>query len=136
MQPVDQLPESQLYHVTDVGNLPAIVRDGLKARAGSWLDVAWKPRVFFATTRMGAYEIAHLFMWERKGDYLIIRLDPSKVRGKLRPDLDYDQGLWTTLDVPPEAIIGVDEIHEDFFESREFLAYIGSDEEGETELAA
>src|ERR1700722_960794 len=131
---MNQLPDSQLYHVTDVGNLPAILRDGLKARAGSWLKVTWKPRVFFATTRMGAYDIANLFLWERKGVYLIMRLDPSKVRGKLRPDRDFDPGIWATHDVPPEAIIGVDEVDEDFFESPEFLAYVGCEGEDEAEL--
>jgi|SRR5579872_4300566 len=128
-----QLPEYQLYHVTDVANLPTILRDGLKAKAGSWLKVSWKPRVFFATTTMSAYDIAHLFMWERKGSYLIIRLDPTKIRGRLRPDRDFDQGMWTTLDVPPEAIIGVDEVDEDVFESPEYLAYVGCEDEDEDE---
>jgi RNA:NAD 2'-phosphotransferase (TPT1/KptA family) len=127
---------SELYHVTDIGNLPAILHDGLKTRAGSWLEVAWKPRVFFTTTKLGAYEMANNFMWERKGNYIIVRVDPSKVRGKLRPDRDYDQGVWTARDVPPEAILGVDDLDEDFFESLEFRAYMGGDDEDEAGLAA
>jgi hypothetical protein len=102
--------------------------DGLKARAGSWHSVAWKPRVFFTTTRIGAYEIANNFIWERKGEYLFILVDPTRVRGKLRPDRDYDQGVWMAADVPPDAIIGVHEVDEDFFESHEFQAYMGCED--------
>lgn len=129
LKPMTEQTEPLLYHVTDVGNLPSISRDGLRARAGSWLHVAWRPRVFFTTTRMGAYELANTFMWERKGVYLIIRVDASKIRGKIHPDRDYDQGVWTATDVPPEAIIGVDDVDEDFFESHEFLAYMGCEED-------
>ena len=119
------LPDSPIYHVTDIQNREVILRDGLKAKAGSWHKTVWKPRVFFATTRIGAYEIANNFMHERRGEYLLILVDPAKIRGKLRPDRDYDQGVWTAIDILPEAIIGVEEVDEDFFESREFLAYMG-----------
>jgi RNA:NAD 2'-phosphotransferase (TPT1/KptA family) len=81
--------------------------------------------VFFTTTRMGAYEIANNFIFERRGEYLVILVDPTKMHGKLRPDRDYEQGVWTATDVPPQAIIGVEEVDEDFLESHEFLAYMG-----------
>jgi hypothetical protein len=85
--------------------------------------------VFFATTRIGAYEIANNFLWERKGKFALVLVDPTRIKGKLRPDQDYDQGVWVAADVPPSAIIGVDEVDETFFESREFLAYMGCDED-------
>lgn len=125
-------PEAPIYHVTDVENREAILRDGLKAKAGSWHNMSWKPRVFFTTTRIGAYEIANNFISERRGEYLFILIDPSKTRGTFRPDRDYDQGLWIAIDVPPEAIIGVEAIDDDFFESSEFLAYMGI-EDGDDE---
>jgi len=127
-----KLSDTPIYHVTDVQNRQAILRDGLKAKAGAWHKVTWKPRVFFATTLMGAYEITNNFMHERRGEYLFILVDPAKMRRKLRPDDDYDQGVWTSGDVAPEAIIGIKEVDEDFFESSEFLAYMGiEDDEGE-----
>ncbi len=128
--------EVLLYHVTNLGSLPSILKDGLEARAGSWQGVAWKPRVFLTTTRLGAYEIANNFMWERKGEYAFILVDPTKIHGKLRPDLNYDQGVWVAADVPLDAIAGVEEVDEDFLESREFLAYMGCDEDDELELSA
>jgi len=124
-------PGNQLYHVTESGNVPSILRDGLKARAGSWLKVTWRPRVFFATTQIAAYEIAQMFAWERKGNYAFVLVDPTKIRGKLRPDRDYDKGLWVAADVPPEAIVGVNDVDEEFFESDEFLTYVGCDEDDE-----
>ena len=63
--------------------------------------------MFLTTTRLGAYEIANNFMWERKGDYAFILVDPTKIHGKLRPDLNYDQGVWVAADVPLDAIAGV-----------------------------
>ena len=114
-------PVTELYHVTDVDNLTSIMR------AGSWLKSKWKPRVFFATSQFAAYEMANMFMWERKGDYLIIRVDPTKVRGKRRPDRDYDRGVWTAKDVPADAIAGVEEIDEDVFDSREYRQFIWGD---------
>ncbi len=132
MTAAKKLPDTPIYHVTDVQNREVILRDGLKAEAGSWHKTTWKPRVFFTTTQIGAYEIANNFMHERRGEYLFILVDPAKIRGKLRPDRDYDQGVWTATDVPPDAIIGVEEVDEDFFESSEFLAYMGIEEdEGE-----
>jgi hypothetical protein len=73
-------PEAQLYHVTNIENCDAILREGLKARAGSWHKVTWKPRVFFTTTLMSAYEIAHNFRCERGGEYLFVLVDPDKAR--------------------------------------------------------
>ena len=133
---MNELRQVQLYHVTEVGNLSSILRNGLQARAGSWLNVTWKPRVFFATTRLSAYGIAHLFMWERKGDYTLVLVDPAKIRGKLRPDRDYDEGVWVAADVPLDAIIGINDVDKDFFESHEFQAYMGCDEENELEPSA
>lgn len=131
------MPDTLIYHVTDVQNREAILRDGLKAKAGSWHKVTWKPRVFFTTTRIGAYEIANNFMHERRSEYLFVLVDASKMRGKLRPDLEYDQGVWTATDVPPEAIIGVESVDEDFFESSEFLAYLGiEDDDHEEEVSS
>ena len=125
-------PNAPLYHVTELRNRESILRDGLKAKAGSWHQTKWAPRVFFITTRIGAYEMANNFIHERRGDgYLFVLVDPAKMRGKLRPDRDYDQGVWTTVDVPPEAITGTEEVDEDFFESREFLDYMGIEEEEE-----
>jgi len=124
-------PHAELYHVTEVANVASILRDGLKARAGSWSGTSWKPRVFFATTRIGAYEIANNFIWERKGTYVIVRVDSAKVPGRLRQDLDYDQGVWIPANVPPEAITGFDEVDEEFFESDEFLGYMGCEPEDE-----
>src|SRR5258708_3650076 len=105
-----------IYHVTAVQNREAILRDGLMAKAGSWQNVVWKRRVFFTTTRISAYEITNSFMHERREEYLFVLVDPAKMRGKLRPDRDYDRGVWTSTDVPPEAIIGVEEVDESFFE--------------------
>ena len=68
-------------------------------------------------------------MWERKGEYMLILVDPTRLHGKLRTDRDYDQGVWVAADVPPDAIIGMYEVDEDFFESDEFLAYMGCDKE-------
>jgi RNA:NAD 2'-phosphotransferase (TPT1/KptA family) len=125
-----------IYHVTEVRNRAAILREGLKAKAGSWHKVTWKPRVFFTITQIGAYEIANNFMHERRGEYLFILVDPAKMRGKLRPDRDYDQGVWTSTDVPPEAIIGVESVDAAFFESGEFLAYMGiEDDDHEEEVS-
>jgi RNA:NAD 2'-phosphotransferase (TPT1/KptA family) len=126
-------PDTPIYHVTDVQNRESILREGLKAKAGSWHKATWKPRVFFTTTQIGAYEIANNFMHERRGEYLFILVDPSKMQGKLRPDRDYDQGVWTASNVSPEAIIGVQEVDEDFFESGEFLAYMGTEDEDNDE---
>jgi RNA:NAD 2'-phosphotransferase (TPT1/KptA family) len=125
--------DAPIYHVTDVQNREAILREGLKAKAGSWHKVTWKPRVFFTTTRIGAYEIANNFMHERRGEYLFILVNPAKMRSKLRPDRDYDQGVWTATDVPPEAIVGVEAVDEGFFESSEFLAYMGVEDDDERE---
>ena len=127
MKTTPKQPIARLYHVTKVENRDAIFRDALKAKAGSWHDVKWKPRVFFATTRMAAYEIANNFIHERRGVYLFILVDSTKVTGHLRPDRDYDQGMWTATDVSPEAIVGVEDVNEDFFEAEEFLAYMGVD---------
>jgi RNA:NAD 2'-phosphotransferase (TPT1/KptA family) len=126
---VDAETERKLYHVTDIANLPSILRDGIRPQAGSWLGASWKPRVFFSTTRIGAYEIANNFRWERRGVYAFVIVDPAKVRARLRPDRDYDQGVWVRVHVPPEAIIGVHEVDEDFFESDEFQSYMGCDED-------
>lgn len=60
---------------------------------------------------------------------MFVLVDPAKIRGKLRQDLDFEHGAWTTIDVPPDAIIGVEEVDEDFFESRELLAYMGEDDD-------
>jgi RNA:NAD 2'-phosphotransferase (TPT1/KptA family) len=121
-----------LYHVTDLEHRESILRDGLKARAGSWLRTEWKPRVFFVTNRMGAFEIAQLIIHERRGPaYMFVLVDSGKLRGKLRQDLDFEHGVWTPLDVPPEAIVGTEEVDEDFFESREFLEHMGEWEEEE-----
>lgn len=65
MRKTSTLPEGPLYHVIDVENRDAILRDGLKAKVGSWLGIEWKRRVFFATTRIGAYEMANNFIHER-----------------------------------------------------------------------
>jgi hypothetical protein len=124
-------PESPLYHVTDIINRDAIVCEGLKARGGSWHRDTWKARVFFTTTRAGAYEIAHNFMHERGGEYLFVLVDPAKVRGTFRPDREYDQGLWISIDVPPEAIVGMEAVDEEYFGSREFLSYMGIEDEAE-----
>lgn len=126
---MDPLPEAQLYHVTNVENRTSILQEGLKARAGSWFKTAWKPRVFFATSKLAAYEMAMIFMHERKGDYLIVRIDPAKLRGKLRPDRDYDHGVWIARDVLPDTIIGVDDVDEDFLESKEYRTYMWGDED-------
>jgi hypothetical protein len=129
--PKRKLPDAPIYHVTDVGNREAILREGLRAKAGSWHSVSWKPRVFFTTSRIGAYEIANNFIHERRGEYLLVLVDPAKIRGKLRPDREYDQGVWTVIDVPPEAIVGMEEVDEDFFESSEFQTYMGIEDEDE-----
>ena len=129
MKPKRKPPETPIYHVTDVRNRESILRDGLRAKAGSWHNTSWKPRVFFTTTRIGAYEMANNFISERRGEYVFVLVDPGKVRGTLRPDREYDQGLWTSTDVPPAAIIGVEAIDEDFFESTEFLTYMGIDDD-------
>ncbi len=89
--------------------------------------------MFFAKTRIGAFEIAHNFIHDRRGEYVFIRVDPCKVSGRIRPDSEYDHGLWTAMDVPSEAIFGVEIVDEDFFESHEFLAYMGVGEEGQPE---
>jgi len=51
MKTVEALPEAPLYHVTDVKNREAIVRHGLKAKAGYWyLDIIadyWVCRIFW-----------------------------------------------------------------------------------------
>ena len=126
--------QQELYHVTDAGNCTAILREGLTARAGSWNGVAWKPRVFFTTNRMAAYEIANNLIWERKGEYIIIRVDRAKLCGRLRQDRDYDHGVWTGTDVSPEAIVGIDEVDEEFFECDEFLAYMDGEPVDEATL--
>jgi RNA:NAD 2'-phosphotransferase (TPT1/KptA family) len=120
-----RLVDTPIYHVTAIQNREAILREGLKTKAGSWHKTTWKPRVFFTTTRIGAYGVANDFIHLRQGEYLFILVDPTKMRGKLRPDRDYDHGVWTTIDVPPEAIVGVEEVDEDFFESSEFFHYLG-----------
>ncbi len=128
---MNEQSEGQLFHVTDVGNLPSILRDGLKAHAGSWLGVAWKPRIFFTRTRLSAYEIASMFVWERKGDYVLIVVDRNKIRRKLRPDRDFDQGVWVAADVSADAIIEVKEIDDDVFESPEFRRHMGYEDDEE-----
>lgn len=128
---VPTLPEGPLYHVTKVENRDAILREGLKAKEGSWHRVKWKRRVFFVTTRIGAYEMANNFIHERRGEYIFVLVDPSKMSSRIRPDKDYDQDVWTAADVPPEVIIGVEPVDEKFFESTEFLTYIGIDEDDE-----
>jgi len=128
---VSALPEGLLYHVTNSENRGAILRDGLKAKDGSWHGVKWKRRVFFVTTRIGAYEMAINFIHERRGEYIFVLVDPAKMRSRIRPDKDYDQGVWTDADVPPEAIKGVEPVDEEFFESTEFLTYMGIDEDDE-----
>jgi hypothetical protein len=73
--------------------------------------------------------MANNFISERRGEYVLVLVDPGKVRGTLRPDRDYDQGVWTSTDVPPAAIIGVEAIDEGFFESTEFLTHMGIDDD-------
>ena len=99
----------------------------IKAKDGSWHGVKWKRRVFFVTTRIGAYKMANNFIHETRGEYIFILVDPAKMRGRLRPDKNYDQGVWAAADVPREAIIGVEPVDEEFFESTEFLTYMGFD---------
>jgi hypothetical protein len=125
---VSTLLEGPLYHVTNVENRDAILRDGLKAKDGSWHGVKWKRQVFFVTTRIGAYEMANNFIHETRGEYIFIPVDPAKMSGRLRPDKNYDQGVWAAADVPREAIIDVEPVNEEFFESAEFLNYMGVDE--------
>lgn len=127
---VSTLLEGPLYHVTNAENCDVILRDGLRAKDGSWHGVKWKRRVFFVTTRIGAFEMANNFIHERRGNYIFVLVDPARMRSRLRPDKDYDQGVWTAADVPPEAVIGVEPVDEEFFESTEFLAYMGIDEDG------
>lgn len=124
-------PPSLLYHISRAANRASILAHGIEPRAGSWTGSKWTAKVFFATNKNAAYELAYNIEDHRRdGPYCFFIVDPARIpKAKFYRDRDYPDGLWTRSHIPPEAIVAVNEIDDEYYESPEYLQFMGLDDD-------
>ncbi len=122
---------SILYHVTPLEKEASILKNGISPNTGSWRKHRWRNRIFLTTTLNGANEMAMMFADEHRGgkDFTIIKIDSTRIpNAKFFPDKESEFGVWTASPIPPEAVVGTEDVD---LESEEFQKFMGVDDEDE-----
>lgn len=101
------LPE-YVYHVTPVQNERAILNNGIKPATGgrTHLQRTYDPRIYLATSLIGAYDLQVGFNAHDGEDYIIFKLRTEDIPSTtFYDDEKFLHGVWTPDAIPASAII-------------------------------
>lgn len=104
---IEYIPSQRyLYHVTDKKNLPRILKIGLSPRTKS--KVGYHPeRIYLATSKEWAKDIASQFRFGgmiEKPNLVTLKIDLQNLFIFLQQDGQFDGGVYTTDNIPPNHI--------------------------------
>lgn len=94
-----------LYHVTERVNVPKILKIGFVPKSKNKL-ITHPERIYFAKTPNAAIEIYEIF---KDGNYLkdpvVLKIDTNGLDNKFMLDRQFEGGIYTTDNIPPQNII-------------------------------
>lgn len=98
---------NKLYHASPISNKEDILKNGIKLGTGgqTYLNRTYSPRIYLATSLIGAYDIQLNFNSHTDLDYIIFEIDTNKLSGHFYEDSKYAHGIWTDKPISKDAII-------------------------------
>ena len=98
-----------LYHVSPIENEQSILKNGIKTNTNGTtvFKRIYSPRVYLATSLMAAYDLQTNFNSHNSKNYLIYKIDKSKLNKNcnIREDSKFAHGIWIDKNVSPNAIV-------------------------------